>query len=296
MNPTGGNGPYSFLWTPGGLTTSAISNLPNGTYQVQIIDNAACSKTFNFQVGSIGGFTIQLGNISPVSCFNGNDGSASVSVNGATNPVTYIWNPGNLNGASQTNLSSGSYTVQITDATNCSQDTIVSIGTPTEIQLTPSITDANCGKQGAVIINANGGTPGYTYFVDTLNSVNPYLSLGAGNYTIGVIDQLNCTQTTNITINQLDGIESIFIPNIITPNNDHINDAWTISSVCLNKLEVTIFNRWGNLIETYDGLTSDWQGKSHGKLVDPGVYYYKLNIEYASGQSETKHGFITVNY
>ncbi len=44
-NPTGGVGPYTYTWTPGGLHTSAISGLLPGCYSVTIVDANNCSVT-----------------------------------------------------------------------------------------------------------------------------------------------------------------------------------------------------------------------------------------------------------
>ncbi|TSJ46728.1 gliding motility-associated C-terminal domain-containing protein [Fluviicola chungangensis] len=71
------------------------------------------------------------------------------------------------------------------------------------------------------------------------------------------------------------------LPNIITPNNDGINDIWEYNSP--SEGELTIVNRWGNTVYHEKGISFSWNG---GECTD-GVYYYRYNSELFS-----KTGFI----
>jgi hypothetical protein len=50
-------------------------------------------------------------------------------------------------------------------------------------------------------------------------------------------------------------------PNVFTPNNDGINDEYIVWSQNLESLMVTVLNRWGNIINEFDGLNASWDGK-----------------------------------
>jgi gliding motility-associated-like protein len=82
------------------------------------------------------------------------------------------------------------------------------------------------------------------------------------------------------------------IPNIITSNNDGINDEIVIDAVfeeCF-EYELKIFNRWGSLVYTMKSAADAFKGLDEaGKELIEGTYFYHL----ISDQGE-KHGFITI--
>ena len=66
------------------------------------------------------------GSSTPISCFGGNDGTASVAVSGGSPPFIYSWNtvPVQTN-SSITNLLPGTYNVTVTDFYGCTASTSV---------------------------------------------------------------------------------------------------------------------------------------------------------------------------
>jgi gliding motility-associated-like protein len=82
------------------------------------------------------------------------------------------------------------------------------------------------------------------------------------------------------------------IPNVITANNDGINDKIIINPLFENcfSYELTILNRWGTKLFTSTSSTQPFEGKDqNGNELVSGVYFYTLS----SNQGE-KHGFITI--
>jgi gliding motility-associated-like protein len=70
-------------------------------------------------------------------------------------------------------------------------------------------------------------------------------------------------------------------PNIITPNEDGINDSFIIP--CLfgesfpgNKL--VIFNEWGNEVFSASNYNNDWKGLYNGSPLPGGTYFYVLDL------------------
>lgn len=85
----------------------------------------------------------------------------------------------------------------------------------------------------------------------------------------------------------IDSCDYYDLPNIITVNNDGINDVFrpkaedAIIEKIIAEAEISIFNRWGNPVyETNDPLIL-WRGRDQftGKLVPNGVYYYVCNLK-----------------
>lgn len=65
----------------------------------------------------------------------------------------------------------------------------------------------------------------------------------------------------------------IKIPNAFTPNGDGINDTFTIEGIeAYDRVEVLIFNRWGNEVYKSERYNNDWAGLN----LHDGVYYYMI--------------------
>ena len=93
---------------------------------------------------------------------------------------------------------------------------------------------------------------------------------------------------------------SIITPTAITPNQDQINDTWEIVDLDLFYPEnvVRIYNRWGNLIfEHLSSVTNpygsnQWDGTYNGEELPIGSYYYI--IEYNDGSSDSETGSVSI--
>ncbi len=118
---SGGAAPYTFLWNTG-ATSSSISNLLPGLYNVTVTDNNGCSKvaSYNVLAGSCNGLAVTVTGTNATS-FTSNNGSAVANVTGGTPPYSYVWNNGATT-ASISGLDVGAYVVTVTDNTsNCVQ-------------------------------------------------------------------------------------------------------------------------------------------------------------------------------
>ncbi len=66
----------------------------------------------------------------------------------------------------------------------------------------------------------------------------------------------------------------VFIPNVITPNGDGLNDRFVLPPM-LEGSKVSIFNRWGSEVYSSGAYDNKWNGGGLGG----GVYYYSLTNE-----------------
>lgn len=137
-----------------------------------------------------------------------NDGSASVSVGGAT-PVSYSWSPGGETTAGITNQPPGTYTCVITFTTGCSTYTIDQVVTIGSSSITPT---SNTPCEGAsLILNTTAGATytwtgpgGYTSNVQS-PTLSPITATNAGVYSVTVVTSSGCiaTGTINVSVNAL---------------------------------------------------------------------------------------------
>ncbi|MBF4465046.1 T9SS type A sorting domain-containing protein [Flavobacterium sp. LC2016-12] len=201
----GGTGSYSYSWSPSGGTGATASALTAGSYIVTVTDDNGCTATENFNISGPGAALSASTASTAVSCFNGTNGTAGVTVFGGTPSYTYSWSPSGGTGASASGLSAGDYTVTITDSKGCTLAKTINVGTPTEISGTISKVDVSCngGSNGSATVTASGGTAGYSYlWAPTGGNASTASGLTAGNYTVTIQDANTCTLVVPVTIDE----------------------------------------------------------------------------------------------
>jgi gliding motility-associated-like protein len=161
----------------------------------------------------------------------------------------------------------------------------------------------SCGqtaKFSAEISSGNLNITAYEWtvpsiFQNTQASFNHTFALGGvydGELILSASNGCEYEYPFNFVITPKVELPELVIPNIITANNDGINDQIVINEVfseCF-EYELKIFNRWGNLVYTMKSAADAFSGKdTDGKELIEGTYFYHL----ISDQGE-KHGFITI--
>jgi gliding motility-associated-like protein len=197
---TGGSGPFTYSWTPGGQTTNPIINLCPGTYSCTITDFYGCKSNTSGTITQPPVLT-SIMNSNNVKCFNTPTGTVSAAGAGGTAPYTYSWPALASTLATVPNVAIGNYTCIITDANSCSITSSITVTQPTSITLTSTVTSANCNQSnGSGTISATGGAGAYTYTWSSGSTTTVQSGVAAGTYTIQVKDANNCLQTLAATI------------------------------------------------------------------------------------------------
>ncbi len=135
-----------------------------------------------------------------VSCFNGANGTATVTPINGTAPYTYSWSDGQTT-ATATGLVAGNYSVTITDSLNATASTNVVISQPAPLLITGTPFPASCANgDGSAIVFASGGTSPYFYSWSNGDSLSAIAFLDSGVYTIQVTDTNGCVAVDSLTI------------------------------------------------------------------------------------------------
>ena len=201
---TNGEEPLTYNWSDG-QTTQYIADLCPGDYSVTVTDFYNCSVSQSFVINEPEEL---LANASATdeTANNANDGTATAAPSGGTSPYSYNWSTGATT-QSIDNLAPGTYTVTVSDYNNCTVEqsvTVNSFGCPT-LTINTSSSDAGCFGEcnGSISINSvdNAQSPlQYQWSNDaTTSSIS---DLCAGNYTVTITDNVNCSVIQTYTISQ----------------------------------------------------------------------------------------------
>ncbi len=193
---SGGSGPFSYSWSPGGQTNATATNLGVGTYTVVITDSHNCTATDTLPITqpAVLTATIPPGNVNNVRCFGDSNGNAFPTVTGGTSPYSFVWSDGEKTDTAKS-LAAANYTVMVTDSNFCTTTTTVTITQPLLFTVTTSTTAATCNNNGTATAAGHGGTPTFSYnwgsagVGPTINQLNP------GIYTITATDANGCSAT-----------------------------------------------------------------------------------------------------
>lgn len=196
----GGTPNYTYLWSPGGGTTSTISNLAAANYVVTVTDANQCTASASKAVSLPTPYTLTV-TTTAVNCYGQNTGSATAVPTGASGNVTYLWNNSQTSGTIS-NLAANTYTVTSTDGNGC---TATAQGTVTQpasaLTANTSSTQTTCGQStGTATVTAAGGTPGYTYHWYDNSTGTTISNLAVGNYAVTVTDNHQCTVATTASV------------------------------------------------------------------------------------------------
>lgn len=210
---SGGVGGYSYLWSNGQTTATAINLIP-GSYCATVTDANGCFDSVCVTVPNTPGVTATITS-NPVTCNSLCDGTAAVTGNLGVTPYTYLWSNGQTT-PGVTGLCPGSYTCTITDASGCTATASATITQPTIIMIDVIPPSTIClGQSITLNASASGGHPlgGYTFnwmspaYTGPSYTVSPTATT---TYTITATDTAGCVsqspQTVTITVNPALGV------------------------------------------------------------------------------------------
>lgn len=207
FNTSGGTSPYTYNWNPNVTNTNSATGLGPGLYNVTVTDFNGCSTIPAVSISEPNQPLTVTTAQTDLSCFQSNDGIASVNITGGTFPYQYSWSPNVGSGNSVSGLSAGNYSVTISDNNNCTITQAFTLTQPTALIVSEQHTDILCNgdNTGSIDVDATGGTPGsgYTYqWTPNVSNGNLADSLSQGSYSILVIDANGCTVQTNVTVTE----------------------------------------------------------------------------------------------
>lgn len=205
LAPSGGNGFYSYAWTPqppGGPGSNGAFNLCAGTWTVTVSDINGCDTTLSFTITEPAPLTASASSTqSNCSVCNG---TVTVVPAGGTAPYTISWTQGGSpvgSGSTLTGLCAGLYNVHVVDAHGCTVDVAVPVSDAGGEALATAdfmlSCPSDCNGVLDVVFNCSVPTCSINWFdaagTNLNESGNTLSNLCAGNYFVQVTNGAGCT-------------------------------------------------------------------------------------------------------
>jgi gliding motility-associated-like protein len=303
---------YQILWSNGGRRLQ-IDSIRAGIYTVIITDSAGCSARESITLTEPPIMYLKATGIAPP-CYSDNRGTIRLdSIIGGTPPYTLMFQN---NRSSITTLPRridsirlGVHVLQMSDGKGCLAQTAVEIPEAPDRSL-------ELGSDRRIVLGETTDLTGFMNFVpkklqwtwtpkdssvrcDTClpTVVKP---IETTVYRLVARDSVGCEVRDQITI-YVDKPRHVFIPTTFSPNNDLINDYFTVYGDASVKTvqSFKIFNRWGDPVFQRSNYPLNielegWDGSVNGTLMPPDVYIYVAVVEFIDGKVLVYKGDVTL--
>lgn len=292
-DPASGSNNTSNLLTPKHIYQNA------GKYTVQLIVSGAClsdTDTLSIYVSEGIDLQTQISNIPRNYCkgeaININALSADPAANFSWDfgdPLSGTANSSTLPNPQHIFNQNGNYVITLLSGNLCKQeyDTI-------HISIAPSITPSfeflidSCSGVSSFINTTNNKTNyNFNWLVNNQsisvdeNAIFTFPNEGDFNISLIINPNENCVDTFTQQINylSLNDSSNLLIPNVFTPNDDGINDFYTVKGSTLCKVKkMIVFNRWGKKLFETDSIFQ-WDGRTNNEYCPVGTYIVYLELE-----------------
>ena len=271
-----------YLWSTGATTPSINASATDG-YTVQVTDAAGCQGAVSVAMIVTVNALPAIPTVAargPITFCQGDSVTLTASAGSS-----YLWSTGATTPAIIA-ATSGSYTVQVTDANGCQS---VSSAAATAVANAQPVANAGPDQQLQFVFESLmqaelspsetgewsliSGSGNFADIHSPTSRVTE-LSLGENSFLWKAMNGgCNASEEVIITVNDL------FVPTVITPNVDGKNDYFILGEHT-GRVELIIFNSWGNIEYATDNYEDDWSGRNKkGEELPGDTYFYVLNFE-----------------
>jgi gliding motility-associated-like protein len=315
INPVG---PAPFTWSNNVAAPASPTalNLAPGTYSVTLTDAKGCTDTLSYTILEPQAIVAIIPPPASPLCFGESTVLTIDTVYGGsgTGLADYTYQV-NGNGLRFTpnqpaTVFAGLQIITIEDPEGCTLTDTLEITQPEEIQIVfdPAEVEVELGDSITLqpIINASISIDSFRWTpLDSLSAFDiesPTASpVRNTRYTLTVVDENGCRAVASILVD-VDFNRNVYIPNAFSPNGNGPNDEFRVFTCngVTNIKTAALFDRWGNQMSASKDLAPDcsgvklWNGLFNGKMANPGVYVYVIEIEFLDGITQVYRGDVTL--
>jgi len=285
---TGSTPAFTYFWDNGLGMNQTVNVAPQTTTSYVVVTTDICGPRTLMDTVTV---TVpvhppmQVTTTDHIIC-RGDSVQLMAQASGGLRPYTYSWNSGSATADSTlmvTPSSTSSYNVVVTDYCNNQGNATSNV----TVQFTTAMFGYSHTSNAIVQFvdqSALDVVSWWWYFGDgdSVSSVesplHTYADTGTYTVTLIVMNSVGCVDTFEAEIIVHPDMYFYF-PSTFTPNGDGLNDIFTAYGLGIEKYEMLIFNRWGNLIFQSNSMGIGWDGKTATGLAEQEVYIAVFNIE-----------------
>jgi gliding motility-associated-like protein len=329
---SGGSESFTYDWqaSASDSTSDIVSINQNGSFNYLITVTDVCLGPFVDTVTVIMNQTLAIDTIyiGPATCEP--VGYVSAQISGQTGVPQYTWSgpgpnsPNFINASVFQDLPSGWYYINVVDnVCEVNDSAFVDILNPpvaqvsanpivgcSPLQVTFTNTSQNAGTfewdfgNGQVVTVNDLSSQTFTFTESAVINLTAFQDANCfDEASVAVVISIcGCTDpsATNYdpTATADDGscvypIPTVYVPNVFSPNEDQDNDFFFLTTTNALSVELTILNRWGNVMFEGSGINPAWNGKADNGLdAEDGVYFYKYKVTGYLDNVLEGHGFL----
>jgi gliding motility-associated-like protein len=311
-------GNYTYNWTTvdGNILAGAATATPTvsaaAIYNILVTNtNNGCTSTRDVEVSRDPATPSAVANQPKgISCYGYTDGAVSIGgVTGGTEPYLFsVDNQPFIAASAFTGLPPGPHSLRVLDANSCEFETTFIV--PDREELIVTLEPDTTIRLGDEITLSIDGTVNYPDRIERAVLSPAYLDTLLGTvfvptyslqYKLTVIDSNGCRADDIRTI-IVDRTRRVYVPNVFNPNGSGSgNDLLRIfgGNDVLSFKSFSIFDRWGEAVFQArnfgpNDANTYWDGKLNGKLLDPAVFVYVVEVLFKDGEVEIYSGDISV--
>ncbi|MFK7950069.1 MAG: choice-of-anchor L domain-containing protein [Saprospiraceae bacterium] len=303
---SGGNEPYSPVWSYNNTATNNINNLPAGTYYLTLTDGNNCQLTDSVIVEEpLEELSLNAETVDNL-CFGDRDGEISIDGVGGTYPYQFSLDGENYSNSNRfIGLEAGNYTIYNRDANGCLYNENITITEPDEFTIDAiEDLDMEFGDAAILDVTTTNGIAPITYiwtpaaFLSCSDCQSPVAdSLSVDTYfEVFATDNNGCTAESAMFV-RVSTPRYVFIANGFTPNDDGNNDVLYVQGGrgTSEVVSFQVFDRWGELV--YEAMnapindeTYGWDGTYKGQDMNGGVFVWAVEVLFEDGKTVTYKG------
>lgn len=286
-----GNPGSSYLWNTGATAQTISINAATGTYSVVVTTPTWCRDSSDAVITFVDFPVVDLGADTAL-CE-----TRTLTLNAGNPGSLYTWSNGS-NLPSITIQDDAIVWVDVNNGYCVTRDSLEAVFNPLPEEIAASqlvvCLDVPPNK---IVLDA--GNPGCTFDWNTDETTQAIDVSTYGMYVVQITTPLNCTISDSVLVEEFCEPQ-FFVPNTFTPDGDGVNDLFGPDGYNIASVEMSIFNRWGELIFTGKDATAFWDGSVNGQPVQDGVYVWKCKYRFVEdvvgfvGAEKEAVGHVTV--
>ncbi len=305
-----GNGQsYTYNWSDGlaGAASPDAAAICAGDYSISVADTNACSTSVNFSISEPVLLEIDAITYAEPWCHGACDGAITIT---DAEAIDFSFDGGQtylLNGT-RTDVCTGNYDLTIHNAAGCVGTGQVNVPEPPEVIAEYSYQPIPANVNAPTIFFNNQSQNATTYLWDiaglmSTQEPDPVFTFSnkyPGTYKVCLtsFDPHGCTDTICHDV-VIDDVLFTYAPNSFTPDGDHVNDTWMMTSNIpdIEQFELQVFDRWGEVVFATTNPLEAWKGgfQNSGAVLKSDVYAYRITFRIISTKGTRQYmGHVTL--